>query len=187
MSRKWMVCVGVLLLAVSVAGCKKKPVTTETMAQEEVEPAPVEIEPTPVPQAPDKEPSWLDKDLESVTMSAYDKGLLGDVYFEFDKFDLKPEARDRLAKNAQFLKDNGQFTISIEGHCDERGTNEYNLALGEKRSAAAREYLVSLGIDSSRIRTISYGEERPMCTEGREDCWWQNRRAHFLLSGRTSG
>ena len=188
MSRKWMVCVGILLLVVSVGGCEKKaPETTETIVQEEIKPPPVEVEPTPTPEPVDKTPEWLTKDLESVTNEAYRKGLLGDVYFDFDKFELKDEARDRLAKNAEFLKDNDTFTLTLEGHCDERGTNEYNLALGEKRTNAAKDYLISLGIPSSKIRTISYGEERPVCQEAREDCWWQNRRAHFLLSGRTSG
>lgn len=188
MSRKWMVSAGVLLLVVSVTGCQKEaPETTETIVQEEIEPTPVVVEPTPVPPVADSTPAWLTKDLESITETAYQKGLLGDVYFDFDKFDLKPEARDRLAKNADFLKENSDFTLTLEGHCDERGTNEYNLALGEKRTNAAKDYLASLGVPASRIRTISYGEERPVCREGREDCWWQNRRAHFLLSGRTAG
>ena len=188
MSRKWMVIAGVLLLVVSVTGCKKKaPETTETIVQEEIKPEPVEVAPTPTPVVADTTPAWLTKDLESVTKAAYAKGLLGDVYFDFDRFELKDEARDRLAKNAAFLKENGDFTLTLEGHCDERGTNEYNLALGEKRTNTAKDYLASLGIPASRIRTISYGEERPVCREGREDCWWQNRRAHFLLSGRTSG
>jgi peptidoglycan-associated lipoprotein len=114
------------------------------------------------------------------------QGLLGDVYFDFDQYELRADARDRLARNAEFLKSHPEFQVRIEGHCDERGTNEYNLALGERRAAAARDYLVSLGVPASKLQTISYGEERPQCTSGDEGCWQQNRRAHFVVTGRAN-
>ena len=114
------------------------------------------------------------------------QGLVGDVFFDYDRAELKPEARERLAKNAQWLNANPQFLVTLEGHCDERGTNEYNLALGDRRAGAARDYLQSLGVNTGRLKTISYGEERPFCTEHDESCYSQNRRAHFMITGRAN-
>ncbi|GAB4536543.1 MAG: peptidoglycan-associated lipoprotein Pal [Thermodesulfovibrionia bacterium] len=108
------------------------------------------------------------------------KDIFKDIYFDFDKYDIRPDALPVLNEIAEWLKKN-KANIVIEGHCDERGTNEYNLALGEKRAKAARDYLVTLGIPSSRINTLTYGEERPQCTEHNEDCWQLNRRAHFVV------
>jgi len=109
------------------------------------------------------------------------KGYLKHIYFDYDKFDIKEEYKSVLEENAKFLKQNPTVKIKIEGHCDERGTKEYNLALGEKRANAAKEYLVSLGIDEERIDTISYGKEKPLALCHNESCWWQNRRAHFVI------
>jgi peptidoglycan-associated lipoprotein len=106
---------------------------------------------------------------------------LRDVLFEFDSYDLRGNARDVLRGNADWLKSNPSARIEVEGHCDERGTSEYNLALGAKRSQTAKDYLVSLGISPDRISTISYGEEIPVCTEPSENCWRQNRRARFVV------
>jgi peptidoglycan-associated lipoprotein len=106
---------------------------------------------------------------------------LKDVLFEFDSYDLRGNARDVLRGNADWLKSNPSARIEVEGHCDERGTSEYNLALGAKRSQTAKDYLVSLGISPERISTISYGEEIPACTESNENCWRQNRRARFVV------
>lgn len=106
---------------------------------------------------------------------------LKDVYFDFDRYDLNADARTILRGNADWLKSNPRARIEIEGHCDERGTGEYNLALGAKRAQAAREYLTSLGIDGARLSTISYGEEIPICKEQSEECWRQNRRARFVI------
>jgi peptidoglycan-associated lipoprotein len=106
---------------------------------------------------------------------------LKDVLFEFDSYDLRGNARDVLRSNADWLKSNPSARIEVEGHCDERGTSEYNLALGAKRSQTTKDYLVSLGISPERISTISYGEEIPACTEPNENCWRQNRRARFVV------
>ena len=106
---------------------------------------------------------------------------LRDIFFEFDKYEVRASDAKTLEENARWLKQNGNALLLIEGHCDERGTNEYNLALGERRAKATRDHLVSLGIEGSRITVISYGEERPMCTERTEGCWTKNRRAHFLV------
>jgi peptidoglycan-associated lipoprotein len=106
-----------------------------------------------------------------------------DAYFDFDKFDIRPDARDVLTRNAtalrSILSDFPDAVVTVEGHCDERGSSEYNLGLGDRRATAAKEFLVQLGVSGDRLRTISYGKERPQCTESNEDCWQRNRRAHF--------
>jgi peptidoglycan-associated lipoprotein len=104
-----------------------------------------------------------------------------DVFFDYDKYDLRPEAQTSLSQAAQFLAQHANLKFTIEGHCDERGSTEYNLALGDKRANAARDFLVKAGVAADRIRTISYGKEKPFCTESNEQCWQQNRRAHFVL------
>ncbi|HSG94207.1 MAG TPA: peptidoglycan-associated lipoprotein Pal [Afifellaceae bacterium] len=104
------------------------------------------------------------------------------VFFDFDKFNLKPEARKTLEKQAAWLKANPAVRITIEGHCDERGTREYNLALGERRANSAKDYLISLGINPGRIKTISYGKERPVALGSNEAAWAQNRRAVSVVT-----
>jgi peptidoglycan-associated lipoprotein len=136
--------------------------------------------------AGDRQPNPLDAEIKRADDHARETGLIGDVYFDFDKYDLKPEARERLSKNAEFLKQNQAFLVEIQGHCDERGTNDYNIALADRRANAAKEYLVTLGIGANRLKTVSYGEERPVCTEPNESCWWRNRRGEFHLVDRTS-
>jgi len=105
-----------------------------------------------------------------------------DAYFDLDKSDLREDARSALTKDAEFLRSYAQVHISIEGHCDERGSTEYNLGLGQRRAEAAKNFLISLGISGDRIETTSWGKERPFCTEHNEECWQQNRRAHFVLA-----
>jgi peptidoglycan-associated lipoprotein len=105
-----------------------------------------------------------------------------DAYFELDKSDLRDDARAVLTKDAEFLRSYPQVHVSIEGHCDERGSTEYNLGLGQRRAEAAKNYLISLGIPADRMETTSWGKERPFCTEHDESCWQQNRRAHFVLA-----
>jgi len=107
-------------------------------------------------------------------------GPLKGIRFDFDSYDLTSEARAILRANAAWLKANPSANVEIEGHCDERGTTEYNLALGAKRARAALDYLVSLGIPATRIRTASYGEELPLCKESTEDCYEKNRRDRFV-------
>jgi peptidoglycan-associated lipoprotein len=105
-----------------------------------------------------------------------------DAFYDLDKSDLRPDARDALTKDAEFLRSYPQVRISIEGHCDERGSTEYNLGLGQRRAEAAKNYLISLGISADRVETVSWGKERPFCTEHNDQCWQQNRRAHFVLA-----
>lgn len=105
-----------------------------------------------------------------------------DAFFDFNKADIRPDARDALTKDAEFLRSYSTVHITIEGHCDERGSTEYNLGLGQRRAQAAKNYLVSLGISAERIDTVSWGKERPFCTESNEECWQQNRRGHFVMA-----
>lgn len=107
---------------------------------------------------------------------------LKDIHFKFDQYDLDGNSRAILKENADFLKSNPGLHVEIQGHCDERGTNNYNIALGERRAHSTKKYLVSQGVDSSNVHVISYGEEKPFCFSSGETCWYQNRRAHFMVS-----
>lgn len=109
-------------------------------------------------------------------------GPLKEIYFDFDRYDLREDARAALKANAEWLKTNPSARVQVEGHADERGTNEYNLALGAKRAEAAKDYLVTLGIGVGRLSTISYGEELPACKEHTEECWQKNRRDRFVVA-----
>jgi peptidoglycan-associated lipoprotein len=106
--------------------------------------------------------------------------VLGDIFYDFDSSALSTEAQDQLRQNATWLKNNAAPSVTIEGHCDERGTDEYNIALGERRANSAKEYLATLGVGSSRLSTVSYGEERPFDPAHNEEAWSKNRRAHFV-------
>jgi peptidoglycan-associated lipoprotein len=108
---------------------------------------------------------------------------LKDIRFDFDRYDIRAEDAGVLDANAESMKANPKLLILIEGHTDQRGTAEYNLALADRRAKASMNYLVSRGVRSNRISIISYGKERPMCVEASEECWSQNRRAHFLVKG----
>ena len=105
-----------------------------------------------------------------------------DAYFDLDKADVRTDARSALARTADFLRNYPQVKVVIEGHCDERGSTEYNLALGDRRAAAVKQYLVSLGIGADRMSTVSYGKEKPFCMESNEGCWQKNRRGHFVMA-----
>ena len=107
---------------------------------------------------------------------------LKDIHFNFDQYVLDSNSQEVLKQNASYLKQNPGVKIEVQGHCDERGTNNYNIALGERRAHTTKRFLVAQGIDSSRINIISYGEEKPVCFDSNEGCWFQNRRAHFMLA-----
>lgn len=171
----------VLLFSFTLVNCAKKPAEpspVEQAAQPAPAPAPVqEYKPEPAP-APAPKPAPAPAPPPAPAFNVSD---LVDVFFAFDKSDLTAESRETLANNAKLLKAASGVKIAVEGHCDERGTNEYNLGLGERRANAVKDYLVSLGISAARIKTISYGEERPFAMGHNEDAWQQNRRAHFGL------
>jgi peptidoglycan-associated lipoprotein len=107
---------------------------------------------------------------------------LKDIHFNFDQYDLDSNSKKVLAENASFLKSNPDMRVEIQGHCDERGTNNYNIALGERRAHSTKKFLVAQGVASSRVNVISYGEEKPFCSDSNENCWFQNRRAHFMVA-----
>ena len=109
------------------------------------------------------------------------QGTLNDIYFDFDKYEVTAEAAKTLDANAEWLKANPKHLVLIEGHCDERGTAAYNLALGERRAKATQNYLAAHGVQSARVSIVSYGEEKPQCREHGEACWAKNRRAHFMV------
>ncbi len=168
----------VILVAVTLlvsAGCAKKKVipTTQLPSAPSQPTQPVE-EPQVKEQAP--EPEVVEETPADRVAAA-----IQDVFFAFDDYSLSEEARGRLATNARLLSENKSVMITIEGHCDERGTVEYNLALGEKRALSAKNYLVNYGIDASRLTVISYGKERPFDSGHSEDAWAKNRRAHFVV------
>jgi peptidoglycan-associated lipoprotein len=190
MTRKGMVGLMVVLALVSMTACKKKQATTNpdlVITPSTMEPTPTEVSSGPEPTIRgDEEPDPWAVDLQEASERAMREGLLGDVFFDYDQYELRQDARDRLAQNARFLGDHPEFIVTIEGHADDRGTNDYNLALGERRANAAKAYLETLGVSSSRVRTLTYGEERPFCGESSESCWQQNRRAHFSITGRAA-
>ena len=177
----------VLALAAATAftACAKKappaPPPPPPVAPEAPPPAP------PPPPKPEVAPV-VDEyaRLKAMSVEEIEKsGLLKEVYFDYDKADIREPDRAALAQNADALKRFDFLRITVEGHCDERGTVEYNLALGERRAKAAHDYLVSLGVPADRLKTVSYGKEVPVCTQSSEDCWQRNRRAHFTVSGKT--
>ncbi len=159
------------VLAALAGGCAKK-------AQEAPPTPPPAPAVQPKTEAPATPPATPPAPSAAAKLSSAD---FSDAFFDFDSFALRDDARAALDKDAKLLRDAGDAAITIEGHCDERGTDEYNQALGEKRANAARDYLVNAGITASRIQTISYGKERPFAEGHDEAAWAQNRRAHFVV------
>jgi len=159
-----------LAIVLALAGCSsRKKVSSEA----QVEPPPTEsTPPPPSDQGSLPPPPSTGDNMERMTLE--------DAFFDFDDFSLRTDAKSSLEKDGKFLEKNAAAKIIIEGHCDERGSVEYNLALGEKRARAARDYLVSYGIPGSRVTTISYGKERPFDQGHDEDAWAKNRRAHVV-------
>jgi peptidoglycan-associated lipoprotein len=181
----------VLVLSLFLAGCPKRPATTAASAPPPTgAPAPSSAAPstsgtpgpamTPSPAAPGTTSPSATPPRPS---EFRETDNLKDVFFDFDRYDIRPSDARLLDTNAAWLKTNDNLVL-IEGHCDERGTNEYNLALGERRAKATMNYLVGQGVQANRITIISYGKERPTCTEHSEACWAKNRRAHFLVKAR---
>ena len=174
-----------LALAVPFAACGKKTVPPPPAAETVLPQAPP---PAPAPPPRTEAPVQVDEyaRLKAMTAEELDKmGLLTDVYFDYDKADIRESERATLSKNADVLKKYDFLRVTVEGHCDERGTVEYNLALGERRARAAYDYLVSLGVPANRLKTVSYGKEVPVCQASTEECWQKNRRAHFTVTGKT--
>ena len=184
-------------LALLLAGCPKRPMMSTASAPAPT-PPPATAPPAPTPPARPPAAAATPPAPPSVTPppsapaqatppkpSEYAANdALKDIYFAFDKADIRPGEVKTLDANTTWLKAHDNSLVLIEGHCDERGTTEYNLALGERRAKAAMSYLLSRGIPAGRITIVSYGKERPVCTEHNQRCWARNRRDHFLVKDR---
>jgi peptidoglycan-associated lipoprotein len=178
---------------ISISGCSKKstikdapPATSEQSIKKQ---ATADVEQKVVtPPAPVEEKVVKPKEVALVEDTSKKEAakivaapqLFDNIYFDYDKYDLKPESRSVLQKVADFMKVNAKYILRVEGHCDERGTAEYNLALGQRRADAAMNYLVKLGIDKDRVTALSYGEELPADPSGTEEAWAKNRRDNFV-------
>jgi len=191
-----VVLVLVLCLGFLLTGCPKKTVMKEEPSTRKAEEAVAErekaaklaaeqeaarIREEEAKKAKEFEKSLVAKKEPGIAGEVFESRLLKDIHFDFDKYDILPEDAQILKENAALLSKYPQVKVQVEGHCDERGTNEYNLALGERRANAAKKYLVSLGISTDRISSISYGEEKPLDTGHNEEAWARNRRGHFVI------
>ena len=186
-ARRLIACAAII--AAIFVGCAKRPALTiasapaPSGAEAQAAPAPAPPAAAPAP-APAPAPTAVAPAPEPVRPAPKDfvaVDALKPIHFDFDRYDIRPGDRRILDANAQWLKQNANQLVLIEGHCDERGTNEYNLGLGERRARATMDYLVGQGVRATRFTIVSYGEERPACTEHNESCWKQNRRAAFLV------
>jgi peptidoglycan-associated lipoprotein len=177
-------CFLLLVIVLASFGCQKREIT-----RPEAESESQQQKGQPEAKAPEKVTErQITSQVESVetggkvSKSTEEKeGIFKDIYFEFDKYDVHDTFKPILKSISAWMIKKTGVKLSIEGHCDTRGTTEYNLALGDRRTKAVKDYLVSLGVPSSRIETISYGSEKPVCTEQTEECWAKNRRAHFVV------
>ena len=186
-SWKSLACVLLVTVVFLVPGCQKKQISSEPYGTESADEARRKAE----EEAMRKKKGIGEEDLQSakdreeqarMMLSEERKAFENeDIYFPYDSAALTPEAQEILRKKAVWLQENPTAEVTVEGHCDERGTNEYNLALGEARAQSTKNYLIDLGISASRIGTISYGEERPLDPTSSEEAWAKNRRAHFLF------
>jgi peptidoglycan-associated lipoprotein len=170
-----------LVAVVALVACGKKPGPYP--------PAPeVPKAPPLAPEPPDVAPQEDEYTrIKAMSSDEIDRlGLLQEIHFDFDRYDIIESERPILEKNAQTLKKLDFLVVLIEGHCDERGTVEYNIALGERRARATYDYLLSLGVSTARLKTVSYGKEVPLCSASTEECWARNRRAHFKVTGKTN-
>jgi peptidoglycan-associated lipoprotein len=178
-----------LILVLGVAACGKKqaaltPPPPRMPTAPTAPPAPVA---PPAPAAPAATPRNMSEDemfAQKSVAQLNDEHVLGDVYFDLDNAAIKDEGRSALSTNATYLKRWPSVRITVEGHCDERGTAEYNLGLGERRANAVKAYLAELGVTGDRVVIVSKGKESPFCTEHNESCWQQNRRGHFIITAK---
>ncbi|MFZ3121893.1 MAG: peptidoglycan-associated lipoprotein Pal [Thermodesulfovibrionales bacterium] len=173
------------------AGCAKKAITTpvEQEAPKETAQKAAPVEQTPMKAEEPVMAKAEPKKVETVPVKEVTEAKpaqFGNILFDFDKYTIREDAKPTLKSAADWLIKNKSAAMILEGHCDDRGTNEYNLALGEKRAKSAMDYIVSAGVTKNRLDTISYGEEKPLCKEQTEDCWQKNRRVQFIIQT-TSG
>ncbi len=173
----YLVVMGMMIVLLAAAGCQKK--TTKGVEPEPAPPAEKPEVTQPSKQVDEESAQQMQESTEPAIPLQFQT-----VYFEFDKYAIPADQRSNLAKNAEVLKAHPDAKILIEGHCDERGTIEYNLSLGEKRANTIKQYLVNYGISPSRLSTISYGEEKPADPDHNEKAWARNRRAEFTITQR---
>jgi peptidoglycan-associated lipoprotein len=178
-----------LVLGLGVAACGKKapavsppppPPPAAPAAPPAPPPPPPPVAPPPAPRALTEDELFAQKSLAQLNSEK----PLGDVFFDLDAATIKDDSKAALTANSTWLKRWAGTKISVEGHCDERGTAEYNLGLGERRATAVKNYLVELGVPADRIVIVSKGKESPFCTESNEACWSQNRRGHFIITAK---
>lgn len=173
-----------ILPLVAAFGCRSRKQVAPPQAAPvaAAEPAPAEVVPERADfVAPAAETPVRSEDIEEANRLARERGWIRDAFFAYDASTLDAAAQEALDQSATWLRSNPQYALRIEGHCDERGTEQYNLALGDRRAETARQYLETLGISRERISTVSYGEERPFETASNEPAWAANRRAHLVL------
>jgi peptidoglycan-associated lipoprotein len=188
MIKKSLVTILILCLGLVMMGCPKKTVVKEEPSVMKEEPGKPEAE-RAAKEKEAKTKEQFEKSLVAerspgIQGQVFESSMLKDIHFNFDKYDIRPEDAAILKENAALLKKFPNVKVQIEGHCDERGTIEYNLALGERRANRTRDYLVSLGISSDRISTISYGKEKPLDPSHNEEAWAKNRRAHTIITAK---
>jgi peptidoglycan-associated lipoprotein len=175
--------------SVGVGACaKKKPAPPPPPPAPAPAPETTPAPPPPPPPAPAPAPAPAPTEDEIFARKTLDElnaeKPLDDVFFDLDSSTIRDDGRAKLQKDADWMKRWTSTKITVEGHCDSRGTAEYNLALGERRAAAVRDYLVDLGIGADRIQTVSKGKEQPFCTDENEACWQENRRGHFIITAK---
>jgi peptidoglycan-associated lipoprotein len=201
MTKAWksLLCGGVLIAAIAAPACRHKTTPTPVKVQPDTA-ATMTVPPisatAPVPQPPKIEPpsdfvktdteasvtsETLSTNIEEANRQAQLRGFIKDAFFDYNEAALSADAQAALTESANWLKRNSQYNLLIEGHCDERGTEQYNLALGDRRANTVKQFLMTLGVDGGRIRTVSYGEERPFDPGHDESAWAKNRRAHLVL------
>jgi len=187
----WLFISATLCAAILLTACAKKtppvPAPAPSLITEDIPAPPPPPPPPPPPAPPAAEVSALTAD-EIFARKSLDElnaeRPLTDVFFDLDESSIGSDARPTLQQNAQWLSQWPSTRVTIAGHCDSRGTSEYNLALGERRANAVKQYLMSLGVSADRLLTVSNGEETPFCTEETESCWRQNRRGHFIITAK---
>jgi peptidoglycan-associated lipoprotein len=196
MIRRFVLILGIgMAVSLTAAACSKKvppaapapppPAPAAAAAAAPTPPPPPAPPPAPTPAPPAAAPLteaeiFARKSLEQLNAER----PLGDVFFELDKSDIRDEGRPLLQRDADWMKKWTSTIVTVEGHCDSRGSSEYNLALGNRRATAVKEYLVSLGIAPNRVTVVSKGKEQPFCNDENEGCWQQNRRGHFIVTAK---
>ena len=193
--RRIKVCLIVVAVTLSgsfiMSGCGKMVTTTRVTGSAKPEPVqthvPEVVSEPPLPVIEETKEIALQEDVNKESPKGVAKPgdkvkVISDIFFDFDRYIIRDESKKALTDNAAIFREKKFKKIVIEGHCDERGTTDYNIALGERRADAAKRYISSLGIDATKVSIISFGREKPFCKEHNEDCWQNNRRAHFVLT-----